>query len=155
MILLWKAVVLGVECRGCKRTHKSFDLLKMWAKALKIRVKIATNVVSLQKMASKVCIKNPWKPFLEVTQKRGLHDLCGRKVVGKSCTKTFRATLWKFGQNPSHPKNLPAPTPMMKRYLRPCCPSLERAEREMPSPCLHSPASLCRLFYTHSPYSLL
>jgi len=26
---------------------------------------------------------------------------------------------------------------------------------EMPSPCLHSPASLCILFYTHSFYPLL
>jgi len=32
-------------CRGCKCTPKSFDLLKIWAKALKIGVKMASNVV--------------------------------------------------------------------------------------------------------------
>ena len=37
--------------------------------------------------------------ILEVTPKTGLHDLCGRNFIGKSCTKTFRASLGKFGQN--------------------------------------------------------
>jgi len=89
---------------------------------------------------------------LEVTPNRGLHDLCGRKFVGESCTKS---SLGKVGQNPSDPKNLPGPAPMMKRHLRPRCPSLERTARKMHSPCLHCPASLCILFQTHSLYSLL
>jgi len=63
--------------------------------------------------------------------------------------KTFRASLGRFGQNPSHPQNLLAPTSMMKRHLRSRCPSFEKAEGEMPSPWLHSPASLCILFYVH------
>ena len=141
-------------CRGCKRTPKGFDLLKIWAKALKKRVKMVPNAVWLQNMAPNVCIKTH-ETFSEVTPKRGLHDLCGRKFVGKSRTKTFRASLGKFGQNPSNPKNLPAPTPMMKRQLRPRRPSFEKAEVEMLSLCLHSPASLCILFYTHFLYSLL
>jgi len=28
--------VYGPECRGCKRTPKSFDVVKIWAKFLKI-----------------------------------------------------------------------------------------------------------------------
>jgi len=39
--------------------------------------------------------KNTWRPFVEVTPKRGLHDLCGRKFVGKSCAKSFSG---KFGE---------------------------------------------------------
>jgi len=34
----------GGGAGGCKRTPKSFDLLKVWATSLKIRVKMAPNV---------------------------------------------------------------------------------------------------------------
>ena len=40
--------------------------------------------------------------FGEVTLKRGLYDLCGRKFVGKSRTKAFRETLENSGKNPLH-----------------------------------------------------
>ena len=86
--------------------------------------------------------KTTWRPFLEVTPKRRLHDLCERKCVGKSCTNTFWASLGRFEQNPSHPKTSSAPAPMMKRNLRTHCPSFERAEGKMPSilrhPCAYS-----------------
>jgi len=88
-------------CRGCKRTPNSFDLLTIWAKALKIRVK----------MAPKICIKTHEDLCLKVTPKTGLHDLCGRKFAGKSCTKNFPGKFGEIQQNPSHSKNLPAPTP--------------------------------------------
>ena len=39
--------------------------------------------------------KNTWRPVLEVKPKKDLIDLCGRKFVGKSCTKTFSG---KFGE---------------------------------------------------------
>jgi len=49
--------------------------------------------------------KSTIKTFVfEVTPKTGLHFLCGRKFVGNRCTKAFRASLGKFGQNPSHPQ---------------------------------------------------
>jgi len=35
--------------------------------------------------------------FVEVTSKEDLHNICGRKFVGKSRT-TFRASLGKFGR---------------------------------------------------------
>ena len=61
----------------------------------KIRVKMAPNVVWFQKMTPKVWIKTHKDHFLEVTPKRGLHDFCGRKFAGKSCTKNFSG---KFGE---------------------------------------------------------
>jgi len=43
----------------------------------------------------------------------------------------------------------------MKRHLRPPCTPFERAEGAVLPSCLHSPACLCILFYTHSLCSLL
>jgi len=43
---------------------------------------------------------------------------------------------------------------VMKRHLHPRRTPYERAEGAMLLPCLHSPASLYILFYTHSLYSL-
>jgi len=52
--------------------------------------------------------------ILEVTLKKGLLDLCEREFVGKiSRTKTFRTRLGNWCKNPSHPKKVPAPTPML------------------------------------------
>jgi len=63
-------------CRDCKRTPKSFDLLKIWEKALKMRVK----------MASKV--------------KKTYEDLSGGNTkMAKVAQKTFRASL---GNNKYH-----------------------------------------------------
>jgi len=44
--------------------------------------------------------------FLEVTPKKGLHDLCGRKFVGKSRPATFWASLGKFGQKSFAPPKI-------------------------------------------------
>jgi len=43
---------------------------------------------------------------LEVTSKKSLHDLCGRKFIGKSPTTTFRASLGKFGQKSFAPPKI-------------------------------------------------
>ena len=48
-------------------------------------------------------------------------------LLAKVAQKTFRASLGKFGQNPLHPKNLPAPISMMKSHLHPRCPYFERS----------------------------
>jgi len=37
-------------------------------------------------------------PFFWRSHQKGLYDLCERKFVGKSRTKTFRASLGKFGK---------------------------------------------------------
>jgi len=102
----------GGGCRGYKRIPKSFDLSKIWAKLLKIlakSLKIWANNLSREnhwKSRQKSCPtlfvfkngaqhlqKNKWRSFFGSHTKNGLHDLCGRKFVGKSCTKTFRANL--------------------------------------------------------------
>jgi len=69
-----------------------------------IRAKMARNVVGFEKMAPNFCRKTHEDLFLEVISKKGLHDLCWRIFAGKSRTKTFRASLGKFGRNPSQPQ---------------------------------------------------
>ena len=88
-------------------------------------------------MAPKICIKTHEDLCLKVTPKTGLHDLCGRKFAGKSCTKNFPGKFGEIQQNPSHSKNLPAPTPTIwwKGTSAPL-PHFERAEGDalaMPS----------------------
>jgi len=55
---------------GVKDTLKSFDLLKIWETSLKIRVKMAPNLVLLQNMAPKVCRKSHEDLFWRSHQKR-------------------------------------------------------------------------------------
>ena len=149
MILLWKAVVLEVGWRGCKRTPNSFDLLKIWVKALKIRVKMAPNVVWLQKMAPNVCIKTHETLFWRLHQKEVFMIFVGENLWAKVAQKLFGQNLGNSGEI-LHPRNLPASAPMMKSHLRPRRPSFERTEGERTPPCLHSPARLCitRTFLT-------
>ena len=65
-------------------------------------------------------------------QKRSSWSLW-EKICGKNCPKSFSG---KFGEIRAKIlrtlKNLPAPTPMMKRHLSLHCPSFERSEGEMP-----------------------
>jgi len=58
------------------------------------------------KIAPNVCRKTNEDLCLELTHKKGLHDLCGRKFVGKSCRKMFRASLRKFGQKSFAPPKI-------------------------------------------------
>ena len=102
------------------------------------------------KSGAKVCIKTHEDLYLEVAPKSDLHDHVGENFWAKLAQKTFRASLGKFGQNPSRPNNLPTPTPVMKRHLCSRCHSVEKAEGKMPSPYLRSPASLCILIHVHS-----
>jgi len=106
LILSWKAVVLEMGMQELQAHPQKFWFAENFGKsftkrnlgksgALKIRVKMAPNVVWFQKMTPKVCIKTHEDLFLEVTPKRGLHDFCGRKFVGKTCTKNFSG---KFGK---------------------------------------------------------
>jgi len=44
-------------------------------------------------MAPMVCIKTHEDLFLEVTPKRGLHDLRRKKFRGKNCTKNLSGTF--------------------------------------------------------------
>ena len=107
MKLLWKPVVFEVGLQA--------HIQKFWF-AENLR-KIPENP---GKNNAQDLQKNTWRLFLDVTPKRGL-DISGKKFVGRSCTKTFRGIWENLGKNPSHSKNLPALTPMMKRHLHPRC----------------------------------
>ena len=113
-------------CRGCKRTSKSFYLLKIRAKCLKIwnkSLKIWAKFVKIQEKCLKAgqipcksyqncaqrCLtskngaqrlqRNTRRRFLRTWhQKEVFYKVCGRKFAGKSHTKTFRVSLGKFGQ---------------------------------------------------------
>jgi len=86
-------------CRRCKRTPKSFDLLKIRAKSLKIwakSVKIwAKSLKIWAKMAPKICRKTSEDHFFAG------HTT---KTVGNSCTTTFWASLENLAKNPLHPQ---------------------------------------------------
>jgi len=84
--------------------------------------------------------------FGSYTKKRSYRSLW-EKICRQKLHKKLFGQVWKIRQNASHPKNLPTLTPMMKRHLRPVAPLL-KGQRGIPSPCLHSPAFLCILFYT-------
>jgi len=53
--------------------------------------------------------KNTLRHIFGSNTRKGLHDLCGRKFVGKSHTKTFQANLGNSGKNLHTPKILSAP----------------------------------------------
>ena len=85
-------------CRwGCKHTHKSFDLLKIWPTSLKIGAKMAPNVAWLQKMTPNIS-KRIRADILWRSHQKVHNDPCRKEFVGKSCTKTFLGCLGKFGQ---------------------------------------------------------
>jgi len=116
-------------CRGCKRTPKSLDLLKIRAKSLKMlaiilkifgkfpenlskipkylgkirenRDIMAPNIVWLQKTGSQGLQKNTWRPFWETHHKNG-----GQKFHDNFLGKF--AKIW--AKMLCTPKNLLAPT---------------------------------------------
>jgi len=80
---------------GCAIVPQKLGLLKIRAKSLKIWVK---SLKIQAKTAPNLCRKTHVNLFLEVIPKRGLHKLCGSKFVGKIRTRTFHASLGKFGK---------------------------------------------------------
>ena len=111
--------------RGCKRTYKSFDLskswakslkiwakslkiwlksLKIWAKSFKIRAKMAPNVVLLPKMALNVCRKTQLRPIWRSHQKQVFMFFVGENLWAKG-QKLFGKIWRNSGKNPAHPQN--------------------------------------------------
>ena len=76
--------------------------------------------------------KHTWRPFLGGCTKKRSSWCLWENICMQKFHKKLRASLGKFGQHPSHPKNLPAPTPMMKRHLRPRCPLLKGQRGKCP-----------------------
>jgi len=98
--------------------------------------------------------KNTWRPFLEVTLKKGL---LWEKICRQSCTKTLRGSLGKFGRKSFAPPNI-----FLLLHLRwkstsaPVAPLLKGQRDNSPrhASILRSPYAyyivLHILFYTHS-----
>ena len=148
LIPLWKAVVLEVGCRGCKRTPKSLDLLKMWAKALKIWVKMVPNVVSFKKWGPMFAWKHVRPYFRGYTKKKSSWSLWEKiyrqkwhknfsgkfgKIRAKFCTPDICLLLYLWRKSP------PALLPIVWKG---------RGGKALAMP--HSPVCLCILFYMHS-----
>jgi len=89
-------------CRWCKRNPKNFDLSKIREKSLKIWAK------SLRVWAKSLTIWAKWCPtFAEKShtpedhpKKRSSRSLL-ENICRQKSHKTFRASLGKFGENPS------------------------------------------------------
>ena len=86
-------------------------LLKIQAKSLKIRAKMTPNDVGLQKTAPNVCRKAHVDLFLEVTSRKGLHDLCWRKFV-----KVAQNFSGKFGEIRGISRSRPASIVLSRIY---------------------------------------
>ena len=73
-----------------------------WANYLKIRIEMAPNVVWFWKIGTQRC-DNHMRPFFEVIPKM----ICvGGSTRTKSCQKSFRASLGKFGQKSLTPPKI-------------------------------------------------
>ena len=75
--------------------------------------------------------KNTWRPFLEVTQKKGLDDLSWRKIAGKSCTNNFSGKFGDMWAKNRIPKMCMLLHLWWKGTSAPVAPLFERTEREM------------------------
>ena len=91
MILLWKAMVL----EGLQAHPQKFWFVENLGKSPENPGKSRAQHCLTSKNGAQGLHKNTWGPFLEVTPKRGRHDLCGRKLVGKTWPKNL---LGKFGE---------------------------------------------------------
>ena len=117
-------------CRWCKLTPKSFDLMEIWAKAVEIWENLWKPLQNpwksgqtpwtyvqkwrpmwfdLKKMTPNIC-RITWRPFFGGYPKNGLYG----KTFAQKVAQNFFGQVWRnLGKNLLHPKNLPAPTPVL------------------------------------------
>jgi len=69
---------------------------------------------------------------MKLIPKSGLYDLCGRKFVGKSCTKNFSGNFEEIRSNPSHPKICLLLHLWLKRTSAPVAPLSKGKRRKCP-----------------------
>jgi len=103
MILLWEAVVLELGVHGLQTQTQKVWFAENLSKNLDNPCKNGAQHCLLQKVARKVCIKTHEDLSLEVTSKRGFHDLCGRKFLGKSCAINFSGKFAEIRAKSSAP----------------------------------------------------
>jgi len=108
---------------------------------------MAPNVACLQKLTPKVYRKAHEDLISRSHQKKVFISL-REKICRQVCIKNFSASLGNWGKNLSHPQKFACSYTYEKASPPPL--PFERSEGEMPPSCLHSPATLCIIFYTHS-----
>jgi len=144
-MLVWKALVLEM---GMQTHPKSFDLLKIWAKYLKIRVKIAPNVVWFQKWHSRFAEKHMktcvWRSHEKMVFWSFWEKICKQKLH----KKLFGPVWGNSGKNISHSKKFVCSYIYDEKAPAPPLHPFEMEEGEMLPSCLLSPAYLCILLYT-------
>jgi len=106
--------ILKNQCKHCKHVIEILHLhsglgsrvevhpQKFWfvenrwkseTKSPKTLAEMTPNVLWLQKIASNICRKTNEERFFGSHTKKGFHDLCGKKFVGRSRTTTLQAGL--------------------------------------------------------------
>jgi len=124
MLNLHISVVQEAGVRGVQAPTKSFDLLiirakslkiwakslKIWEKSLKIRTKslniLAKSLTSAQKCRRTLFYFEKWRPRLAEKQVKTIFVGHTTKTVGKSFTITFSASLVLFGQKSFAPPKI-------------------------------------------------
>jgi len=170
MILLWQAVVVGVGVQGFQAHPKKFWFAENLGKSPENPDKNGVQRCLTSKNGAQGLHKKTWRPFWRLHQKEVFMIFVGETLQAKVAQKLYGHVWGNSGKILRIPRiclllhydeKAPACSyTMMKRHLlhydekAPRCTSFEREEGEMHSPCLHSSASLCILFYTHSLYSL-
>ena len=94
MMLLWKAVVLELGVHGLQAHPQKFWFAEYLSKSPDSPGKNGAKRCLTSQGGAQVCIKKHEDLISEVTRKRGLHDLCGRKFAG--CTKNFSGKSWEI-----------------------------------------------------------
>ena len=154
MILLWKAVVLEVGVKGLQAHAQNVWFAKNLIRSPENRVKMAPNVVWLQKMVPNVCMKTHETYFGSYTKKRSSWSLWG-KMYWQKLHKIFSVKFGEIRAKFCTPEIGLLLHLWWKVTSAPVAPHLKGQRGKGPPPCLHSPARLCILLHTHSLYSLL
>ena len=146
MILLWKTVVLVGG--GCQAHPQKFWFAENLGNIPENpRENGAQPCLTSKNGAREVCRKS-YEDLFWRSHQIGLHDLCGRAFVGKSCTKNFS---WKFGEIRAKILRPPKISLLLilswKGISALVAPLLKGQRDECPR---DLPASLCISIYTHS-----
>jgi len=99
--------------------------------------------------------EKPMKTFFGGQFKKRSWWTLWEKNCRQSCTNNFYGQVWGHAGKNRTPKMCLLKHLWCTGTSSPVAPHFEKTEAEMPPSCVHSPASLCILFYTQSLHSLL